>query len=432
MIYIVLIGLLILGLRMLFYLKRCERDISQRSGRELLCVMFFAYLAWIFYQMMQMQKIEGFKGLLIVLWYIPFGIFMPLLFRRFRYLLLNLMLAGVYSGLCFLIQLLRGQPVHAVIILFSVFGTLLGFVLCKMIRMVVPELRKGYFIEKKRISSTLKLEAEIMGISMLLGIAIISIGMQVAQSFKETPEVAKDVLQKEQSKYEKIAFANENHYERYYLYQQKNPNLDIETVVWHVEANLDQEFYDKKYVSYVDKNWADPLLINKYNRVSDDFEPQELVPIEGEYVATPETAKAYKKMIADLEEEGMKIYVTSSYRSVEYQQNLYNRYLKTDTKAVVDTYSARPGHSEHHTGRALDVSQVYNNLDAFEGSDEAQWVYENAYKYGFIVRYTEDNIDVTGYMYEPWHITYVGQEISQRMHDEKIETLEEYVVKYGQ
>ena len=96
----------------------------------------------------------------------------------------------------------------------------------------------------------------------------------------------------------------------------------------------------------------------------------------------------------------------------------------------MDTYSSRPGFSEHHTGRAIDVSQVYNKLEAFEGSDEALWLYANAYKYGFIVRYKDDQTDVTGYIFEPWHIVYVGEEISNTMHDEKIETLEEYVVKY--
>ena len=104
--------------------------------------------------------------------------------------------------------------------------------------------------------------------------------------------------------------------------------------------------------------------------------------------------------------------------------------MKKDSKSKVDTYSSRPGYSEHHTGRALDISQVSGNLDMFEGSDEAKWVYENAYKYGFIVRYMEDQIDVTGYIFEPWHIVYVGTDISYKMHDENIKTLEEYVVKY--
>ena len=76
------------------------------------------------------------------------------------------------------------------------------------------------------------------------------------------------------------------------------------------------------------------------------------------------------------------------------------------------------------------MSQVSGNLNVFEGSPEAKWVYENAYKYGFIVRYKENQMDVTGYIFEPWHIVYVGKDISQTMHDENIETLEEYVVKY--
>ena len=252
-------------------------------------------------------------------------------------------------------------------------------------------------------------------------------------SGKNLEEQIKGTVQSDnvqEDKYASVYYAEKDKYDRYDRYAKLHSEFDIEEVVWRVNANLDQKFYDEDYVTIADKNTDEPLLLNKFNRVSEGFEPKRLVKIEGNYEATPETQAAYKELVKDLEKEGMKIYIVSAYRSISYQESLYNHYLKTDSKQEVDTYSSRPGYSEHHTGRALDISQVQGNLDAFEGSDEAEWVYENAYKYGFIVRYREEQMDVTGYIFEPWHITYVGKEISMKMHEENIETLEEYVVKY--
>ena len=230
--------------------------------------------------------------------------------------------------------------------------------------------------------------------------------------------------------YEDIYYADADKTQRYDSYAAKHPEFSREEVVWRVDANLDREFYDEMYVRYADENTDEPLLINKFNRVSDDFVPEYLETIEGTYEATPETVEAYHRLTKAMKKEGLKIYVVSAYRSVAYQRRLHNGYLRKDDKESVEAYSARAGYSEHHTGRALDISQVVNNLDAFEGSEEAEWVYENAYRYGFIVRYKESQTDVTGYIFEPWHIVYVGEEIAMTMHEEHIETLEEYVVKY--
>ena len=96
----------------------------------------------------------------------------------------------------------------------------------------------------------------------------------------------------------------------------------------------------------------------------------------------------------------------------------------------MDTYSARPGHSEHQTGRAIDLCGSFGSLNDFINTPEGPWVNENCYKYGFIVRYQQDIVSLAGYKYEPWHITYVGTEVAQAMHDLNIRCLEEYVVKY--
>lgn len=113
------------------------------------------------------------------------------------------------------------------------------------------------------------------------------------------------------------------------------------------------------------------------------------------------------EMIAAAKKEGIKLWMTSGYRSYYDQEYIYNGYVKRDGQEKADTYSARPGHSEHQTGLAYDL----NDLDwNFGETPEGKWVAENCHKYGFILRYPEGKEEITGYMYEPWHIRYVGVE----------------------
>ena len=95
-----------------------------------------------------------------------------------------------------------------------------------------------------------------------------------------------------------------------------------------------------------------------------------------------------------------------------------------DGKENADRYSARAGYSEHQTGLAIDV----NTIDmSFDNTSESVWLRENAYKYGFIIRYPKGKEEITGYMYEPWHIRYVGKELSNKLYkDGSYITLEEY------
>lgn len=431
MIYLIIGLLLIAALRMVFYLKRCEYGIGQSGAHEFLTILFSIYLLLLFLFLKDHVFPYGLDELKLVLYFLPFGFFMPMLFRRFRFLLINLVMAAVYNILICFVQLYICKNTNYANIIFALFGVLIGFILYALLREFIPGIKKGFLVEKKKKRPfTVTFEAELTVFSIIAMIAVSALIGNVIHGNHDEVKIKGEAERNPASSYEDIYYAHKEHYERYDNYAAENPGMKIEDVVWRVEANLDQEFYDENYLTYADENTNDPFLINKFNRVSDDFEPKKLVNIEGDYLSTSETAKAYKKMLADMKKEGLKIYVVSAYRSVSYQENLYNYYLKSDSKKEVDTYSARPGYSEHHTGRALDISQVYNNLDAFEGSDEAEWVYENAYKYGFIVRYTEENMDVTGYIFEPWHITYVGQAVSQKMHDEQIKNLEEYVIKY--
>jgi D-alanyl-D-alanine carboxypeptidase len=121
--------------------------------------------------------------------------------------------------------------------------------------------------------------------------------------------------------------------------------------------------------------------------------------------------------------------LSSGYRSYDYQVGLYNGYVKSQGQATADTQSARPGYSEHQTGLAVDIEPASKKceLDAcFADTPEGKWLVANAYKYGFILRYTQDKTAVTGYAYEPWHFRYVGTPLATEMHNQNVATLEEF------
>lgn len=429
MLYYILGILAIVIVHLITYLKCYENNIKINWLHMFLSAGFSCYVVYVI-KYLHNNVIENGIGLAkLTVMFIPVGVMMPIIYKRFRYFLMNILYTLCMGGLISILQIINCGKINPLNIVFELFGVLIGFIFTMIINEISPDFRKKCMIKnKKKHIIYLSFEAEVLCAAVFI---LFLAGAMVENMSGKNLEKQKGALVYEyEDEYENIYYADKDKYKRYDAYAKQNPDMKVEDVVWRVNANLDKDFYDEEYVKYVDTNTNSPLLINKFNRVSDDYKPDELVTIEGNYVATPETTEAYHNLISDLEELGMKVYVVSSYRSISYQKNLHNNYLKEDSEEEVDTYSSRAGYSEHHTGRALDISQVKGNLNAFEGSDEADWVYKNAYKYGFIVRYMDNEIDVTGYIYEPWHITYVGKEIAKIMHDENISTLEEYYVKY--
>ena len=110
-------------------------------------------------------------------------------------------------------------------------------------------------------------------------------------------------------------------------------------------------------------------------------------------------------MCAAAYEDGVSLWPISTYRSYDYQEGLYNRYVERDGQEEADRYSARPGHSEHQTGLAIDL----NSLDySFADTAEGRWIAAHCHEYGFILRYPQNKEAETGYRYEPWHVRYLG------------------------
>ena len=162
------------------------------------------------------------------------------------------------------------------------------------------------------------------------------------------------------------------------------------------------------------------IIANKKYPLPKDYNPGEV----------PEAVEAYKEMESAALKDGHKITPFSSFRSYEYQQTLYDKYVARDGKANADRYSARPGYSEHQTGLAFDIGEVGRQdlwlTEEFGETPAGQWLVNNAHKYGFILRYPKGKEEITGFMYESWHFRYLGKDIAVKVYESGL-TLEEYL-----
>ena len=184
--------------------------------------------------------------------------------------------------------------------------------------------------------------------------------------------------------------------------------------------------FDKNKYSHDDpaSMWT---VVNKTRPLNPkDYAPSDLVSIGGQQIRK-EAASALTKLIADAKTAGLNISPLSGYRSYQTQVSVYNKEVATYGQATADTESARPGTSEHQTGWAVDVGGGGCGIeDCFGTTAEGKWLATNAYKYGFIIRYTSQKQQITGYRAEPWHIRYIGTELSNEMKKQGVTTLEEF------
>ena len=178
-----------------------------------------------------------------------------------------------------------------------------------------------------------------------------------------------------------------------------------------------------------DLSKGDLILVNKFYYLDKDYVPEDMVIIESKYGVSQYLKKdvynAYINMWNDAKANGLTLYINSPYRSYNTQYGLYHNYGKRDGYNLADTYSARPGYSEHQTGLAFDVTSLSTNFDTFGYSNEYNWLQEHAAEYGFILRYPKGKEYITGYQYESWHYRYVGVEAAKYIKENNL-TFEEY------
>lgn len=180
------------------------------------------------------------------------------------------------------------------------------------------------------------------------------------------------------------------------------------------ESSSEEEKEEHKMEVIDGITYVDGIMIaNKSYPLPESYDPGLL----------PETEKAFNKMAEAAAQDGIYLFISSGYRSHFTQAQIYQEYVERDGKKAADTYSSRPGYSEHQTGYTIDVNDP---SDAFRGTPEAKWLAEHCSDYGFIIRYPEGKEDKTGYEYEPWHIRYLGKKLAKKVEASGL-CLEEYL-----
>lgn len=177
-------------------------------------------------------------------------------------------------------------------------------------------------------------------------------------------------------------------------------------------------------ISYVDGY----LIVNKTYKLPDSYKPvNPYQAVVGDWCIScidKDTMESFELMQSDAASVGLNIYIASGYRGYNNQNTLYNNYVARDGVEAADTYSARPGHSEHQTGLCFDLNSVD---DSFSYTAEGKWVNNNAHLYGFIIRYPKGKESITGYQYESWHLRYVGKDLASKLYNNgNWLTMEEY------
>lgn len=229
-----------------------------------------------------------------------------------------------------------------------------------------------------------------------------------------------------------LPYYKNNNIKRYQDYQKLNSNLSVADIVTRVNLNLDLPFYTNTKEAKLTNTFY--TLVNKYNYLREDFVPNNLVELEapyareGIYLVKSARDKFYE-LVKKASEEGLTIRAISAYRGYTYQKRLYNKYVENDGIAKADTYSARPGFSDHQTGLVVDVDNSINSFEGFTNTKEYQWMLANSYKYGFILRYPEGKEAITGYQFESWHYRFVGVKLAKKIKASNL-TFDEYFTRY--
>lgn len=226
---------------------------------------------------------------------------------------------------------------------------------------------------------------------------------------------------------------NDNKFTSVYDTNTIKDNYNYEDTVTFVNAYLDKDYYTNDIALSKEEEKKIDVIVNKYYKLSKDYEPDDLTKIDSKFASgsnqrlRKEAAIKFEEMAAEALKNGYKIYAGSTYRSYDYQLRLYNRYVAKDGFDEAETYSARAGYSEHQLGLAVDIiNGKWEYLS--ENDEEYEWLIDNSYKYGFILRYPRGKEYITGYVFEDWHFRYLGIDLATKVYNSKL-TYDEYVAR---
>lgn len=248
---------------------------------------------------------------------------------------------------------------------------------------------------------------------------------------------------KEESEYGETTLPPETDAETDAPYEDEIPAVDFKSDLPEYEEYMDPQNENRD--AYL-------VLVNSWNLLGENDDPTDLVEVINTRNDGRKTqklrlyaAKALEALFIELYANGYDgkgpsgypVSVMSAYRSYSYQKQLFNSYVEREMKddpsltraeaeAITEKYSARPGTSEHQTGLCIDMHNLSSAQKAFANEDAYEWLVENCWKFGFILRFPDGKTDVTGITYEPWHYRYVGRYHAYKIMSEGL-TLEEYV-----
>lgn len=234
--------------------------------------------------------------------------------------------------------------------------------------------------------------------------------------------------------YLNIKYFNFDKLDEYKEYKNNNESVELNEVIAIVNVGANKEWYSD--IKETDSQENELMLVNKFYKLPDDFEPKDImnVPASYAYAGMYISELIYEDLVSlilDAKESGYTLVVEEGYRSFVDQKEIYEEYKSSYSEEYADEIAARAGHSEYQTGLSIEIVP-YNKVieeNELENNEEYNWLLNNAYKYGFIMRYPKGKEHITGFSYNPWRYRYVGRIASKIIHDENI-TFDEYYEYY--
>lgn len=215
---------------------------------------------------------------------------------------------------------------------------------------------------------------------------------------------------------------------------EEKPSGSVTEKAADAENDSDQEKSESETPAYdIDSPDSITVVVNKQRPFAPiDWAPEDLVypDVEnnnGQPLRAVASA-ALEEMNRAATEAGYPLIIASAYRSYSEQDSLFNRYAESDGAEAADRYSARAGFSEHQTGLVVDLTDggACTLEECFGETSTGGWLRDNAWRFGYILRYNDGEESTVGYTYEPWHFRYVGTEVSTAMHEQGVNNLEDF------
>lgn len=244
---------------------------------------------------------------------------------------------------------------------------------------------------------------------------------------KEIEKVLKSKYDKNLSKLIKEKYFIFDNLDKYLDYLNDNSNETPSNVIAIVNVGANNEWYSN--IKETDTTKNELMLVNKFYGLSETYEPSDLVKVSSTYGYEGKRVSeviydSLTNMIDSAKENGYTLLVNQGYRSYADQLEAYTDIEDVSGTEAADERAARAGHSEYQTGLSVELSTY-----GAEVGTETQWLLDNSYRFGFIVRYPEGSSDITGFSSDAWRVRYVGRDVATKIHNENI-TFDEYYEYY--